>query len=53
MAHVETRILTLAKVNGLEPTKINLWKVAFEEFRNLRTTLENQIYKSVEKIRIL
>jgi hypothetical protein len=41
----------LAKVKGLEPTKINLWKVAFEELNNLRTTLENQCYKSEEEIR--
>jgi hypothetical protein len=34
----------------LEPTKINVWEVAFEELRNLRTTLENRIYKSVEEI---
>ncbi len=41
----------MAKVKGLEPTKINLWKVAFEELNNLRTTLENQCYKSEEEIR--
>jgi hypothetical protein len=41
----------LAKVKGLEPTKINLWKVAFEQLSNFRTTLENRIYKSEEEIR--
>jgi hypothetical protein len=51
MTYVERPIRTLAKVKGSEPTKINLWKVAFEELRNLRTTLENRIYKSEEAIR--
>jgi hypothetical protein len=50
MTYVERAIRTLTKVKRLEPTKINLWKVAFEELNNLRTTLENQIYKSEEDI---
>ncbi|KAH9544232.1 hypothetical protein CY35_13G107800 [Sphagnum magellanicum] len=51
MTYVERAIRTLAKIIGLEPTKINLWKVAFEELSNLRTTLENRSYESEEEIR--
>jgi hypothetical protein len=40
---IKTRIL--AKAKGLEPTKINLWKVAFENYSESLTALQNLIYK--------
>ncbi|KAH9544246.1 hypothetical protein CY35_13G108200 [Sphagnum magellanicum] len=50
MTYLEEEIRTLAKLKGLEPTKINLWKVAVEEYSNRRTMFENRIYKTEEKI---
>ncbi len=49
MTYVQREIRTLAKVTGLEPTKINLWKVAFEDFSESHTTLQNLIYKRRRK----
>jgi hypothetical protein len=48
---VERRIRTLAQVQGLEPTQINLWKAAFKEFRETATRFENQSYKREEEMR--
>jgi len=51
MTDVEREIRTLAKVKGLEPTQINLWKVAFEHYSERYTRFQNRIYKSEEEIR--
>jgi hypothetical protein len=51
MTFVEREIRILAKVTGLEPTKINLWKVAFEDYSESHTTLQNLIYKREEEMR--
>jgi hypothetical protein len=51
MTYVEREIRSLAKVTGLEPTKINLWKVAFEDYSESLTTLQNLIYKNEEEMR--
>ncbi|CAM6059039.1 unnamed protein product [Sphagnum tenellum] len=51
MTWAENRIRTLAKVKGLEPTKVNFWKVAFEEFREKDTKYRNAKYKRIEDIR--
>jgi hypothetical protein len=47
--YVEREIRTLAKVTGLEPTKINLWKVAFEGLNNFRTCWKIRFTKARRK----
>jgi hypothetical protein len=49
----EARTWILAKAKGLEPTKINLWKVAFEYYNEVYTRSENQKYKREEEMRSL
>jgi hypothetical protein len=51
MTYVEREIRTLAKVTELEPKKVNLWKVAFEDYSESHTTLRNLIYKREEEMR--
>jgi hypothetical protein len=51
MINPEQRIRTLAEVKGLESTNINLWKVAFKDFCESCTILQNRIYKTDEEMR--
>jgi hypothetical protein len=44
-------LLILAEAQGLDPTKINLWKVAFEEYSKAFTVNETLLYKRDEEIR--
>ncbi|KAH9544235.1 hypothetical protein CY35_13G108000 [Sphagnum magellanicum] len=53
MTDAEKRIRTLAKVKELEPTKNNLWKVAYEHFSERLTICKNRIYKREEEMRII
>jgi len=51
MTYVETRIRTLTKVKGLDPTKENLWKVAFEHYSERLRTSENLRNTKKEEMR--
>jgi hypothetical protein len=51
MNSVERRIRTLAQVQGLELTPINLWTVAFKDFSETATRYENVFYKREEEMR--
>ncbi|KAH9544233.1 hypothetical protein CY35_13G107900 [Sphagnum magellanicum] len=47
----EIRIHYLPQVQGLMPTRINVWKVAFEEISNQKKLLQKQFDKTEEEIR--
>jgi hypothetical protein len=51
MTNVESRIRTLVRVKGVDATNSNLWKVAFEEFSEKHTKLQNLNYKWEEEMR--
>jgi hypothetical protein len=51
MTSVERRIRTLAQGQGLEPTPINLWALAFKDASEAATRYENVFYKRKEEMR--
>jgi hypothetical protein len=51
MTNFERRIRTLVRVKGVDPTDFNLWKVAFEDFSEKHTKLQNLNYKWEEEMR--
>jgi hypothetical protein len=51
MTSYERSVRTLAEVKGLQPTKINLWKVVYEDCSESRLRFQNQISKREEEMR--
>jgi hypothetical protein len=51
MTSFERSVRTFAQGKGLEPTKINLWKVVYEDCSESRTRFQNVIYKREEEMR--
>jgi len=49
----ERRTWNLAKAKGLEPTKPNLWKVAFDSYSESYKATQDRVYKMEENMRSL